>query len=39
MIGGVAITHFVMQVLFTVQTEKHLHTEHGLDVYLINFFL
>ena len=33
MIGGVATTHFVMQMLFTVQKEKHLHTEHGLDVF------
>ena len=30
MIGGVATTHFVMQKLFTVQKEKHLHTEQGL---------
>ena len=36
MIGGVAITPFVMQILFTVQKEKHLHMEHGLDVFLIN---
>ena len=36
MIGGVATTHFVMQILFTVQKEKQLHTEHGLDVFLIN---
>ena len=36
MIEGVATTHFVMQILFTVQKEKHLHTEHGLDVFLIN---
>ena len=27
---------FVMQKLFTVQKEKHLHTEHGLDVFLTN---
>ena len=33
MIGGVATTHFVMQILFTVQKEKLLHTEHGLDVF------
>ena len=33
MIGGVATTHFVMQILLTVQKEKHLHTEHGLDVF------
>ena len=32
-IGYVAITHFVMQILFIVQKEKHLHTEHGLDVF------
>ena len=31
-IGGVATTHFVMQKLFTVLKEKHLPTEHGLDV-------
>ena len=36
MIGCVATTHFVMQKLFIVQKEKHLHTEHGLDVFLIN---
>ena len=36
MIGGVATTHFIMQILFTVQKEKLLHTEHGLDVFLIN---
>ena len=36
MIGGVATTHFVMQILFTVQKKKHLHTEHGLDVCLKN---
>ena len=36
MIGGVATTHFVMQKLFAVQKEKHLHTEHGLDVFLTN---
>ena len=36
MIGGVAITHFVMQKLFTVQKKKQLHTEHGLDVFLTN---
>ena len=34
MIGGVAATRFAMQELFTVQKEKHLHTEHGLDVFL-----
>ena len=33
MIGGVATTHFVMQILFTVQKEKLLLTEHGLDVF------
>ena len=33
MIGGVAATRFAMQKLFTVQKEKHLHTEHGLDVF------
>ena len=33
LIGGVATTRFVMQILFTVQKEKHLHTEHGLDVF------
>ena len=33
MIGGVANTHLVMQKLFTVQKEKRLHTEHGLDVF------
>ena len=32
MIGGVATTHFVMQILFTVQKENDLHTEHELDV-------
>ena len=32
-IGDVATTHFVMQKLFTVQKEKHLHTELGLDVF------
>ena len=29
MIGGVAITHFVMQKLFTVLKEKHLNTDNG----------
>ena len=33
---GVATTHFVMQILFTVQKEKHLHTKRGLDIFLIN---
>ena len=33
MIGGVATTYSVMQKLFTVQKEKHLHTEHGLDFF------
>ena len=33
MIGGVAAAHFVMQKFFTVQKEKHLHTEHGRDVF------
>ena len=32
--GGVATSDFVMQKVFTVQKEKHLHTEHGLDVFL-----
>ena len=36
MIGGVATTHFVMQKLFTVQKEKHLHTKLGLDVFSLN---
>ena len=36
MIGGVATNHFDNQKLSTVQKEKHLHTEHGLDVYLTN---
>ena len=39
MIGGVATTHFVMQILFTVQKEKHLHTKHGLDVFLNKLLL
>ena len=39
MVGGVTATHFVMQKIFTVQKEKHLHTEHGLDVFLIKFQL
>ena len=34
--GDVATTHFVMQILFTVQKEKHLHTEYGLDFFKIN---
>ena len=36
MIGAVATTHSVMQKLFTVQKEKHLHTELVLDVFLTN---
>ena len=36
MIEGVATTYFVMQNLFTVQKKKHLHEEHGLDVFKIN---
>ena len=33
MFGGVAATQFVMQKVFTVQKEKHLHTEQGFDVF------
>ena len=33
-IGSVSTNHFVMQRLFNVQKEKHLHTEDGLDVFL-----
>ena len=37
MIGGVATIRFVMQTkLFTQQKEKHLNTEHELDVFLTN---
>ena len=36
MIGGVATTNFAMQKLFAVQKEKHLRTEHGLDVFKTN---
>ena len=32
-IGGVGTTHFVIQKLYTVQKQKHLHAEHGLDVF------
>ena len=34
MTGVVAITRFVMQILFTVH-EKHSHTEYGLDVFFL----
>ena len=36
MIGGIATTHLVLQKLFTVHKEKHLHTEDELDVFLTN---
>ena len=37
MIGGVATTFFVMQKLFTVQKEKHLHKEYGLEIFVNKF--
>ena len=36
MTGVVTTTHFVLRKLFTLQKEKKLHTEHGLDVFGIN---
>ena len=35
LIGGVATTHFVMQIVFNVQKEKLLHTENGLNVFFL----
>ena len=36
MIWGIANSPFMMQKLFIVQKEKHLHTEHELDVFITN---
>ena len=39
MIGGVATTYTVMQILFTLQKEKHLHTGYGRNKSLGSNFI